>query len=176
VLRLPAERDVPELIRYYSDNLEHLGPWSPEWPPDHLTESFWRDQVASYRMEANADRSLRLYLFPKDRPRRVIGNASLTGIVRGPLQACYLGYGLDAAEQGKGYMVEAVKAAVSHAFRELGLHRVMANYMPHNRRSGAVLRRAGFTVDGYARDYLLINGRWEDHVLTSATPETWPWP
>jgi len=47
------------------------------------------------------------------------------------------------------------------------VHRIHANYMPHNRRSGAVLRRLGFVVDGFARDYLQINGRWEDHVLTS---------
>ncbi|HKF75835.1 MAG TPA: 30S ribosomal protein S5 alanine N-acetyltransferase, partial [Candidatus Dormibacteraeota bacterium] len=32
---------------------------------------------------------------------------------------------------------------------------------------GSVLRRAGFVVEGYARDYLLINGRWEDHMLTA---------
>jgi ribosomal-protein-alanine N-acetyltransferase len=34
--------------------------------------------------------------------------------------------------------------------------------MPHNRRSGNVLKRAGFVVEGYARDYLMINGKWED--------------
>jgi ribosomal-protein-alanine N-acetyltransferase len=70
-------------------------------------------------------------------------------------------------------MVEAVGAAVGYAFAVLRLHRVMANYMPHNVRSAAVLRRAGFTVEGYARDYLLINGRWEDHVLTGIVNPDW---
>jgi ribosomal-protein-alanine N-acetyltransferase len=64
-------------------------------------------------------------------------------------------------------MLEAVRGAVAYAFGSLGLHRVTANYMPRNRRSGSVLRRAGFVVEGYARDYLLINGRWEDHMLTA---------
>lgn len=31
----------------------------------------------------------------------------------------------------------------------------------------------GFKVEGYAYDYLLINGRWEDHVLTSLTNPAW---
>jgi len=30
-----------------------------------------------------------------------------------------------------------------------------------------VLRRCGFQVEGLAPAYLLINGKWEDHVLTS---------
>ncbi len=70
-------------------------------------------------------------------------------------------------------MVEAVLAAVRFAFERLRLHRVMANYMPHNQRSGAVLRSAGFTVEGYARDYLLIDGRWQDHVLTAISNPKW---
>jgi ribosomal-protein-alanine N-acetyltransferase len=43
----------------------------------------------------------------------------------------------------------------------------MANYMPRNARSGDLLARLGFTVEGKASQYLQINGVWEDHVLTS---------
>jgi ribosomal-protein-alanine N-acetyltransferase len=28
-------------------------------------------------------------------------------------------------------------------------------------------------VEGYARDYLYINGCWEDHILTSRTNPDW---
>lgn len=49
----------------------------------------------------------------------------------------------------------------------------MANYMPHNRRSGNVLKSLGFNIEGYARDYLYINGYWEDHILTSLTNKNW---
>jgi ribosomal-protein-alanine N-acetyltransferase len=49
----------------------------------------------------------------------------------------------------------------------------MADYMPRNRRSAAVLRQAGFVVEGYAREYLRIDGRWEDHVLTAITNPDW---
>jgi ribosomal-protein-alanine N-acetyltransferase len=49
----------------------------------------------------------------------------------------------------------------------------MANYMPHNRRSGNVLKRLGFVVEGYARDYLMINGKWEDHIFTSLINPHW---
>ena len=75
--------------------------------------------------------------------------------------------------QGKGYMLEAVRGAVRFAFQDLRLHRVMANYVPRNRRSARVLRQAGFEIEGYARAYLCLNGRWEDHVLTAITNSDW---
>jgi ribosomal-protein-alanine N-acetyltransferase len=39
--------------------------------------------------------------------------------------------------------------------------------MPRNARSAAVLQKLGFDKEGVARDYLKINGRWEDHILTA---------
>ena len=107
---------------------------------------------------------MRLFMFLGE---RVIGSVSFTNVSRGALQGCWLGYSLDGREQGNGYMTEALRAAIPHAFRVLKLHRIMAGYMPRNRRSARVLRRLGFRVEGRARQYLLIAGRWEDHVLTS---------
>jgi len=99
----------------------------------------------------------------------LLGWANLSEIVRGVFQACYLGYSLAAAVQGRGYMTEALHEVIRFAFEDLGLHRIMANYMPRNARSAAVLQRIGFTIEGSARDYLYIAGRWEDHILTSLT-------
>jgi ribosomal-protein-alanine N-acetyltransferase len=64
-------------------------------------------------------------------------------------------------------MQEALTGAIAYVFDELRLHRIMANYMPINERSGRLLRRLGFVVEGYARDYLFIAGGWRDHVLTA---------
>ena len=36
-----------------------------------------------------------------------------------------------------------------------------------------LLRRLGFVVEGYARDYLFLNGQWRDHVMTSLTNPDW---
>ena len=85
----------------------------------------------------------------------------------GMFKACDLGYAIDQAHEGQGLMQEVVAAGIDYLFRERGLHRIMASYMPANRRSGALLARLGFEQEGYARDYLMINGRWEDHILTA---------
>ena len=36
--------------------------------------------------------------------------------------------------------------------------------MPHNLRSRRVVERLGFSAEGLARNYLKINGTWEDHI------------
>jgi [ribosomal protein S5]-alanine N-acetyltransferase len=166
VIRLPQSADVPGIAAYYRTNREHLQPWSPTWPREVFTESFWRDQVVQRQADVVAGLAAGMFMFLR-RGGELVGNISLTQIVRGNAQHAQLGYGLAAAAQGNGYMVEAVTAVVDYAFVDLALHRVAATYVPHNRRSAAVLRRAGFTVEGYARDYLLLDGRWEDHILTA---------
>jgi ribosomal-protein-alanine N-acetyltransferase len=78
-----------------------------------------------------------------------------------------LGYAIDAAHEGRGLMREALQATIEYVFDVLRLHRIQANYVPENRRSGALLERLGFVREGLARDYLFINGAWRDHVLTA---------
>jgi ribosomal-protein-alanine N-acetyltransferase len=43
----------------------------------------------------------------------------------------------------------------------------MANHMLANKRSEALLQGLGFEREGVAKSYILINGKWEDHVLNS---------
>jgi ribosomal-protein-alanine N-acetyltransferase len=45
--------------------------------------------------------------------------------------------------------------------------------MPHNKKSEAVLRAVGFEDFGYCKDYLLIDGVWQDHQLTALTNKNW---
>ena len=62
-------------------------------------------------------------------------------------------------------MSNAVRTFIPNAFGELGLHRIEAALMPRNKPSLRVLERNQFRREGFARKYLKINGRWEDHIL-----------
>jgi len=105
-----------------------------------------------------------------------MGYVNLSNIVRGAFQACYVGYGLAEESVGRGLMTEALRAVIDFAWGTLKLHRVMANYLPENERSAKVLAGLGFEVEGYAKKYLYIDGRWQDHVLTALTNEKWSAP
>jgi [ribosomal protein S5]-alanine N-acetyltransferase len=173
ILRVATETDVPALLRFFEENRAHMAPWEPTRPAEFGTDEFWRIQVTRHRRAFESGSALMLFLFPREEPGEVIGQISYTGITRGPAEMCMVGYALAAGAQGKGYMTEGLRASLDYVFEQLNLHRVMANFMPHNVRSNAVLRRLGFSVEGYARDYLYIDGAWRDHVLTALTNPNW---
>ncbi len=103
----------------------------------------------------------------------IVGSVALSQIFRGNFQSAYLGYQIGAPHAGRGYMTEALKLVLKHAFRTLGLHRVEANVQPGNEASIRVVRRAGFTREGYSRRYLKIGGRWRDHERWAILREEW---
>jgi [ribosomal protein S5]-alanine N-acetyltransferase len=173
IVRLATRADVPAILRYFDANEAFLRPFEPLRPTDFFSTEFWARQVETNLEEYRQDRSLRLFLFDRSRPEEVVGTANFTQFARGAFHACNLGYGLGRDVERRGLMREALGAVIPFVFGELRLHRIQANYMPHNRRSGATLRALGFVVEGYARDYLMIDGRWEDHVLTSLTNPAW---
>jgi putative acetyltransferase len=59
-----------------------------------------------------------------------------------------IGYWLDEAQWGKGYMSEAVCAVLDYGFNKLGLTLISANCYPQNKRSQRVLEKMGFTYEG----------------------------
>ncbi|MBD3308908.1 30S ribosomal protein S5 alanine N-acetyltransferase [candidate division KSB3 bacterium] len=168
LLRLPVPQDAKLLVRYYSENQHHLTPWEPRRSEAFYTVTFWETLLADVKQELCHKRSLRLIVFLKESPKAgIIGVCNFTNVIHGVFQACHLGYSIDYRYEGRGLMYEALTAAIDFVFSQFRLHRIMANYLPRNERSGKLLRRLGFTPEGYARDYLKIAGKWEDHILTS---------
>ncbi len=168
-LFIPGPRDAERCIAYRRENAEHLRPWEPLPSERQFDLEVVRDFCARRVEDALAGRRYSFALVETAGAETLLGWANLSEIVRGVFQACYLGYSLAAAVQGRGYMTEALNEVIRFAFEDLGLHRIMANYMPRNARSAAVLERIGFTIEGSAREYLYIAGHWEDHILTSLT-------
>lgn len=173
ILRLAEIDDVPAIIDYYTINRVHLAPFEPIRSEDFYSQSYWYKEVKARLDAFNADQSLKLFLFEKEHSKVIIGSINFANFVRGVFQSCTLGYSVAVAFQGKGYMGEALKVAIGYMFTELNMHRVMAAYLPHNQRSGLLLKRLGFVVEGYARDYLMINAQWQDHILTSIVNQNW---
>ena len=173
VLRLPEVSDARAILAYYEENRDHLSPWEPARSASFYTLAHWEEQATRAARDWRDDLALRLHLFDRERPREMVGYIGFSGITRGVAQFCFMGYSIAARRQGTGLMLEAAEAALGHVFGPLRLRRVMANYMPSNHRSARLLERLGFAIEGYAREYLLIDGKWQDHVLTSKTNPRW---
>lgn len=172
VVRLVHERDAWRLADYYAENRAFLKPWEPIRDESHTYPSGWQARlglIGEMHKQGNA------YYFALLDPdeTEIRGVANFSNVVRGSFHACYLGYSLAEKWQGQGMMYEALQSAIRYMQRQQRIHRIMANYMPHNPRSGNLLARLGFEKEGYAKDYLLIDGKWQDHVLTALTTKEW---
>ena len=172
VVRLVHERDAYRLAEYYAENRAFLKPWEPIRDESHCYPSGWQARLGMIsEMQKQGSAYYFILLDPDE--HEVRGVANFSNVLRGSFYACYLGYSLGEKWQGQGLMYEALQSALRYMLRQQRMHRIMANYMPHNQRSGALLARLGFEREGYAKDYLLIDGRWQDHVLTALTNKEW---
>lgn len=166
LLNRVSQRDASGLLVYYLENRNHLAPWSPLRSEDFYTVAELERRIEDMERQMQVGAALHLLIrHPGD--ATVIGQCSFSNIVRGPFQACHLGFSIAATQQRQGLMYEALSRAIEYVFDVYGLHRVMANYRPENARSGRLLNRLRFEIEGKARAYLKINGQWADHVLTS---------
>ena len=163
-LRPPVQRDWREWATLRAESRDFLVPWEPAWPYDALTRNAFRRRVKVYRTEARQGTSYSFLVF-RGADDVLIGGVTLSNVRRGVAQTGSLGYWAGARYSRQGYMTEALAAVLRFAFGPLGLHRVEAACLPDNAASRALLIRSGFREEGYARDYLRINGRWQDHAL-----------
>lgn len=174
VLRVPVADDADAVAAFVSRNRDHLRASEPERPDSYFMPSFWVAELSTLPARVLREELVSFILLPRSGDSRdVIGHCTLSGIVRGPFQAAYLGYGLAQVHVGQGLMLEALESVLHFAFESLNLHRVMANYVPTNERSARLLARLGFQREGHARDYLRLAGHWQDHVLTALTNDKW---
>jgi ribosomal-protein-alanine N-acetyltransferase len=69
-----------------------------------------------------------------------------------------IGYELARSHWRQGIMLEAVRAVVHFGLAEMGFHRIEANVDPGNPASANLLRKVGFTEEGYLRERFFDNG------------------
>jgi len=164
VLRAPQMSDYAEWAALREASRDFLTPWEPTWPPDDLTRASYRRRIRRYAEDQRSDLAYPLFVFRKS-DNVLLGGLTLANIRRGCAQAGNLGYWMEAAYSRQGYMTAAVKLVIPFAFETLRLHRVEAACIPGNVASVRLLEKTGFRREGFAREYLCIDGAWQDHLL-----------
>jgi len=155
------------MLAFQLKNRDHFAPWDPIPGALYFTSAYWSARFKLRARDWLDGRGASYLLFSRTEPELLIGSISLSNIQRGVMQSCTMGYGLGRDYQGQGLMREALDAMVQLAFSHLKLHRIQANYQPHNQRSATLLAHAGFVIEGHARQYLFLDGAWRDHVMTA---------
>ena len=163
-LRPPQMTDYAEWAALRETSRDFLAPWEPTWPTDDLTRSAFRRRIRRYAEDLRTDQGYAFLIFRRA-DDVLVGGLTLANIRRGVAQAGSLGYWMGLPHVRQGYMTAAVRTITSFAFDTLRLHRLEAACIPTNAGSIKLLENTGFSREGYAREYLCINGIWQDHLL-----------
>jgi [ribosomal protein S5]-alanine N-acetyltransferase len=164
LLRAPQMSDFSAWAALREKSRDFLTPWEPTWPADDLTRGAFRRRLKRYAEDVRSDQAYPFFLFEQE-TGALLGGLTLTNIRRGVAQAGSLGYWIGALHARRGHMTKAVRALIPFTFDVLKLHRLEAACIPSNQASIRLLEKTGFTREGYAREYLCINGIWQDHLL-----------
>jgi len=164
VLRTPQMTDYNDWAALRERSREFLTPWEPTWPADDLSRGAFRRRIRRYVEDLRTDQGY-AFLIIRGSDDAIVGGLTLANIRRGVAQAGSLGYWMGLPFVRHGYMTAAVRAVIPFAFNTLRLHRLEAACIPSNAGSIRLLENTGFVREGYAREYLCINGIWQDHLL-----------
>jgi len=171
-LRRPARRDA----RVVSEAVVKSARLHAQWvqaPASADRFSSYLRRFAGAKSRRNASATHVGLMVCRKEDGAPVGIFNFSEIVQGAFQSAYLGYYALSPHAGKGYMSEGLALALAFAFRTLKLHRVEVNVQPNNTRSIALVRRAGFTREGFSRRYVKIAGRWRDHERWALLVEDW---
>jgi ribosomal-protein-alanine N-acetyltransferase len=155
-------------------NREWLTKWEPRPISGHPDVTVDRRAFAARCGARDRERQLGSgYGFGIFLGEQLVGEINISNIQRCPFQNAYVGYWIDEAHAGQGYMPEATVAVLRFAFEDLGLHRVQISIIPRNQASRRVVEKLALRDEGIAQRYLEINGVWEDHIRYAITTEEW---
>ncbi|MCR9628650.1 ribosomal protein S5-alanine N-acetyltransferase [Vibrio antiquarius] len=172
LLRTAEIGDADMIAEYFQANREYLKPFEPKREEAFFSVNGWLQKLI--KLNELHRMGLGYYcLLVRASSGEMLGTISFSNLSRFPFYSCNVGYSLAEKAQGHGYMRRGLTMACAYMFNVQKLHRIQAGYMPHNKRSESVLEHVGFNREGYAKDYLLINGEWQDHVLTSLINPNW---
>lgn len=173
-LRLPGNSDFAAWQNVRAASRSFLSPFEPKWHELELTKKSYlkRVRLCSERAAAHSEVSLFIFTFTEDsKKEQFVGGITLSNIRYGAAYHANLGYWLGKEQTGKGYMNRAVALILPYAFGALKLRRIHAACLPQNESSKKVLVKSGFIEEGFAKNYLQINGEMRDHILFGMTKD-----
>ncbi|MDE2230103.1 MAG: GNAT family N-acetyltransferase [Alphaproteobacteria bacterium] len=171
-LRTPEREDFEEWAKLRAESRSFLAPFEPTWPADAVSRAGFRRRLQRYAVDWRSDQGYSFVLVRRA-DRALLGGISLSNVRRGVAETASLGYWIGERFARHGYMTDGLKLALAFAFERLRLHRIEAACLPNNQASRRLLLKSGFREEGYAKEYLSIDGRWQDHVLFGLVAGEW---
>lgn len=153
-----------QTLEYYKRNQELFTPLDPKRVPGFYNIAYQFSMLQLDESERRSGSGIKLWVFTKEEPERIIGMVSFSNIKRGNVSSTFLAYKLDSSCLNHGYITEAIAKGVQIIFEEYRLNRIEVAVLPRNKPSLRVMEKLGFVKEGYSPRFMEINGVWEGHV------------
>ncbi|MER5931194.1 GNAT family protein [Streptomyces sp. NPDC002054] len=161
-IRLIAPSDGPALAGLLSRDRQAYARWMPDRPAEFYTPEGQAPVIESL-LASHGNGLAWPGVVVSD--GTVIGQVTISSVLRGPFQKGFLGYWVSSRHQGLGHTSRAVGLVLRIAEDELNLHRLEAHTQLENLASQAVLRKHGFRSWGIAHEHFYADGAWRDEVF-----------
>ncbi|MDR0898082.1 MAG: GNAT family N-acetyltransferase [Oscillospiraceae bacterium] len=164
ILRQIIPQDAPDVFVWMGDpEVCKYERWQPHtsvgWTGGYIREVF------DYSRDT-------LYWWGIEFENKLIGFVCVVDVNENDKKA-QLGYGIARAYWSRGFTTEAVRAVVAFMFEHVGINRIEASHAIKNGASGKVLRKAGFSLEGRARQYYWCNDGVQDSDLYGLLAGDW---
>ncbi|MFN9953189.1 MAG: 30S ribosomal protein S5 alanine N-acetyltransferase, partial [bacterium] len=93
-LKVATSEDIPQIIKYFTINKDHLTPFSPTWADGFFTAEYWQYQIEQYHLEIIHGCGLRFFIHYQNNPKEIIGVLNFSNFIRGAASFCNVGYSL----------------------------------------------------------------------------------
>ena len=178
-LRLLHEGDAAPLFALIDGSRDLLAEHLP-WPAECTSVEDVAARIDSWEMQTqmanggcwgifarSSDPARNPQLAGSSKPAGNLAGCIMLGWIQAQHRSATVSYWLGEPFTGRGLATDALRTLSRYAFDQLGLNRLEISAAVSNPRSAAVATRAGFTQEGFCREYEFINGKFLDHVRFS---------
>lgn len=166
-MRWASEDDVDALFEIFSDP-QVMRYWSSGPLQNREAAAAMQREIVQHNL---SDTQMKWGLALRD-TNKLIGTVTLFNLSRSNGRA-EIGYAMGSAYWGKGYMNEALKALIVHAFDVMNFRRLEADVDPRNDASIRTLERLGFQREGFLRERWHVGGELQDAYFYGLLKREW---
>lgn len=156
-----------QILYFLESNRELFERYEREKPSDYYTPEYQQKAVGYEYSLIQKRQHLRLFVFLRSNPGKIIGTVSFSNFKRFPTRSCEIGYKFDPAYHHQGLALEAAEKALDIMLTQYRIKRIDAYIQPSNTPSIHLIENLGFRQKELLPKYAQIQGIWRDHYLYS---------
>lgn len=163
-LRVLNEYEAERVLSFYNKNKEAFQKYETSKPANFYTLEFQQKLLAAEYQDFIHGKYIRLFLFNRNEPDKIIGTVSFSDMKRSAFFSCQIGYKIDSDYKNKGFGFKMLTYSIQILEQEWNMHRFEAYIFPDNLPSVRLIKKVGFEFEGIAKSYVYLNGNWTDHL------------